>query len=230
VAKLGLVALVGDVIIPEPTALVPVVGRFPEVLRQELDVALAAVGLQNAERSLWPVVQAGYSWYPDERSSLSVSIESRTLQPRLGYSYQGPGRAFPQDQLRSSFQIGVAVEISPEAIGARQAAERNLQAAQAGLRAAELAAQSRAAALQEAVVQAQRALALAERGVAVAAADLAEAERREALGLSTAIERQQRFLAYSQARLARDSAELELTRRILDTYRAYAQPLSEVLP
>lgn len=57
---------------------------------------------------------------------------------------------------------------------------------------------------------------------------MAEARERERLGLASPLASLQAELALAQARLGVEQAELNRSQRILDIYRFYALPLSEV--
>lgn len=229
-AQRSLVLLVGEVAAPDVADLPPVRGISLEVQRAQLDLELARVGVQNAERALYPVAQAGYTWnLNDDHSTVGVSVESRTLQPRLAYTYQNPGRSFPQDQIRGNFQLGVSVNLSPDALASADAARAQQDAAHAALEAALERAELQSHARRNAFEQANRQQELARLALQNAEVRLADTTRRLELGLATPLERQQVLMARNRAEVNVMSARLERLRRQLDDYRAFGVPLSEIL-
>ena len=234
-ARRSLVNVVGEVKAPGIVRLEPISGTLPEVQRAQLDLALARVGVAGTERALYPTAQGSYTvLLGDDKSELSVSVESRTLQPGLTYSYANPKQGaagfsapegVPASALKGSFTVGVALNISPEAFGALEAAEARVVAAEAGLRATLDNAELTALSLQNALQTARLGLELARQTVADAGATLQDANTRRGLGLATDLEVSQAELTLTQARLSERSAELNLLEAALDTYRTYAVPI-----
>src|SRR5690606_21047688 len=118
-AESGLRALLGGGAMPDvdPAAFdLPLPAGEPvDVLRAGLQVRLAELGPRNAQRALLPVAQASYSFNLGEHDTLSLSLESRTLQPSVSFSHEAQGRAFPQTEIRGALTVGVAWSLSPEA-------------------------------------------------------------------------------------------------------------------
>lgn len=237
-AEAALAGLTGDARLEALPHLPPVQGTAAGVLRAELDRGLAAVGLANARRALLPTVQAGYTWnLPEERSSVALSLESRTLQPTLTYTYAdgaasaGGALSLPgAPQARTTFTIGASVRLSGEALAAAEAAELQLLAADAALRSAEAQANLEAQAQRDALAATARQVTLADRSARLAAQERDATADRVELGLASPLELDQAELALAQAELGALQARLDRLARTLDTYRHAATPPSEVLP
>lgn len=214
---------------------VPVPRPFPApaVLQAELQVIQAQLAFDRALRNALPVVQGSYSWYPSSTSTWSLSLNSRTLQPALGFSYldPNPGRSSPpQDRLRSEWRVGLSFSLTPALFDAIDAGERQLEAARAGLEAAKRNAALQEQALRASLAAAERGLGLAQSALADGEKALNEARERERLGLTSPLATLQAELAAQQARLGLEQARLARAQRLLDLYRFYALPPSEVTP
>lgn len=229
-AEAGLRALLGGGAMPDvdPAAFdLPLPAGEPvDVLRAGLQVRLAELGPRNAQRALLPVAQASYSFNLGEHDTLSLSLESRTLQPSVSFSHEAQGRAFPQTEIRGALTVGVAWSLSPEAFDALSAAEAQLEAARLALEATRQGAELQERALRSAVEQARRALTLAQARRDAAEARLAETRARVDAGLSTPLELQSDALALTRAQLELRSANLSVLRSTLDLYELYARPLT----
>ncbi len=196
------------------------------VAQAELNAALAELSRDVTAKALLPVVQAGYTWNVDDRNSLGLLLESRTLQPRLSYAYQDPARSPPQTAVNGSFQVGVALTFSAANLAAADAAQAQAEGARAGLEAARAGALVQRQALEHDLDAAQRALELAQRRLEDAQATLQETGRREGLGLSIPLDTQRAALERQQALLALHQAHQTLLSRVLDIYGFYALPLT----
>ena len=237
-ATATLETLVGSARLSDLPDLEPTTGETPEVIRARLDLRLAELGIRSAERNLLPTAQASYSWnLSDDRSTVSLSLESRTLQPSLQYRYQDsePGAmvAAPADPLaasvRGTFSIGVSLTLSADTVAAVDAARRQLEAARAGVIDATDRAGLTSRSIDNALAASARQLELAMTELALSRRDLDQTLTRLELGLATDLEADQMRLAVAQAELTLSSARLEQLSRILDSYRSYAIPLSEVI-
>lgn len=242
-AERSLRSLVADAPIPEdvPDDLfaATLTVTSPEIARAELDFTLAKVGVQSAQRAFYPTAQASYTWpLSDDNSELSLSIESRTLQPRIGYSYANPKQTtagfsapegVPSDALKGSFTVGVSVNVSPENVGALQAAQARVVASEAGLQAARDSAELNRLSLDNAFENARRNEAFAELSLQHAERSFEDTQTRVDLGLATELERLQAAFALSQSKLNVFSAQQDLLRARLSYYRSYAVPPSEAL-
>lgn len=240
IARRSLKTLVGEVDAPALPELRRVTGTPPAVDQARLDLALAEVGISRAERALYPTAQASYTWpLNDEKSELSLSLESRTLQPSVTYSYANPKQGaagfsapegVPASALKGSFTVGVSVEISPEAFAALEAAQARAAASAQGLKAALDNAELSALSVETAYQNALRTLSFARVGVDDAEAALADIQTRLELGLATDLDVAQARFALTQARVNLFSARSSLLQAVLEGYRSYAIPPSEVLP
>ncbi len=236
-AQTTLTSLLGSAEAPDLSSLqLPVPnGTALTLARAKLSEALAEVSVRNATRSVYPVVQAGYTWNLDSKDSLGVSIESRTLQPKVSYTFQSPGTSFPQDQIKGSFQIGVSASFSPAVLDGLDATAAQLRAARDGVASAERSAAVQKASLANDLAQARRALTLAQRRVDDAATTLDEDRQRQTLGLASPLATQQAALDLTQRRLDLQQARQDVLAKVLAYYRFYAipvasQPGSEVQP
>jgi len=212
---------------PDPA--LPPPATPPSVRQAELQLAQAQLNYARAERALWPVAQASYTYYTSPRDSFSLSLNSRSLQPQLGYSYQNPPTAASGPvKPESQFQIGLSLNLSPALFDALEAGRKQVEAAQAALEAAKRSAALQEASLQAALQGAESQLKLAQAAQQDAERTLAEARERERLGLASPLATLQAEVGLSQARLALEQARLNRLSRLLDLYRFYALPLSEV--
>ena len=231
-AQTTLESLVGPTAAPDVSTLALDVpdGTALSVQKARLNGDLAAVSVRNATRSVYPVVQAGYTWNVDSKDSLGISIESRTLQPKVSYDFQSPGTSFPQDQINGSFQIGVSMNISPGVIDGLQATHAQLRAAQDAVDAAVRSAAVQKASLDNDLTQAKGALRLAQRQLDDARATLREDQTRENLGLGTPLTTQQAALDLTQRQLDLQQARQDVLAKTLAYYRFYAHPLVSTTP
>lgn len=237
-------SLTGDARLAGPFDLLPVAGLPPDVTRAALDLALANVGTRNAERALWPTVQAGYAWLFDDGASLSLGLESRTLQPALSYASGGaaagaaggagglvdlaPTGVAPT--VRGAFNVSIAWSLSPQAYLEADAARQQQDAADAGLIAAQDRARLTQAALEVALAAAAARLDLAEFELGLAELEADATAARYAAGGASELERVAAHLTHRQALLGLARARVERLSAVLDSYATYAVPLSEVLP
>lgn len=232
-ARLNLRSLVGSAPPPSAAALTslpaPPPGTPVSVAQTLLQTQGAALGVGAARRELLPVASASYAWNISDYSTLTASVESRTLQPSVGFSYQEPGRTLPTSAVQGSFQIGVSANISLGAVQTLGAAERQGAAAEAALAAARQGGALQEATLRSAYTQAARAADLNRRGFANAQLTYRENLTRQELGLSSPLETQTSLLELLQADLERSSGELTELSALLDLYNLYALPPSETL-
>lgn len=241
-AEAALAQLVGDARLTELPELEPVLAAAPDLVRALLDLQLAEIAVRNQSRAFLPTVQAGYTWLGDDGDSLTLGIESRTLQPALTYSPGGAGAgaapAGVNDDLleglvptvRGSFNLSLSWSITPQAALERDASARQLLAAASALEAAHDRAELRLRSDRDALADAQRGVALAELERSLAGDEAAAAAERLAAGLIGPLERDQALLGLTQAELAWWTARADLLDAVLDTYAYYAVPISEVLP
>lgn len=262
-ARLALAGLTGGtpISLPADAAALPQVpivdGAEPSVTRAEWDAFLAQVGLDASYRNLLPVAQASYTWnLAENRGSVSVGLESRTLSPSLSYrtssssgssspqgsaansaSVMGPAFADlapmqsepPMPRVTGQFAIGVSLTLSPERFHAIDASEARLEAAQAAVEAARNRASTNRRSLLHAVATAERQVQLAATDLELARSDRADVEERVGLGLATPLELQESDLSVARSQIALLQSQHRLLRAQLDIYVNTATPLSEVL-
>jgi outer membrane protein len=236
-ARTSLESLVGPTAAPdvEKLALTIPHGTALAVQKAQLSAELAGVSVRNATRSVYPVVQAGYTWNVDSQDSLGISIESRTLQPKISYNFQSPGSVFPENDVNGNFQIGISMSISPGVIDGLNATHAQLRAAQDGVDAAKRNTAVQKASLDNDLAQAKRSLSLAQRKVDDARKTLEEDQTREKLGLGDPLTTQQAALDLTQRQLDLQQARQDVLAKTLAYYTFYARPLvkptvSEVQP
>lgn len=214
-----------------PMPKVPAPSPTPQMMQARFGVVQAQLAFARAERAAWPVLQGSYTHFLDANQSLSLSLDSRSLQPRVGYTYQDPARTSPQDRIEGEFRVGLSAAFSPALFDALQAGNRQLEAASAGLEAATRSAALQRLALESAYRSAELNLELAQQALQDARLALQETRERERLGLVSPLVTLQAELSLAQADLALAQANSGLVSRILDFYRLYALPLSpEVNP
>jgi outer membrane protein len=234
--------LVGGARLTHVPALEPRYDVPPDLIRASLDVAMAELGLRSQSRALLPTVQAGYTWiFDDDGGSLTLGLESRTLQPNLTYSTAGvgaggalggvgavaPGAA---PTVRGTFSIGVSWTISPQALLERDASAHTVEAAAAALAGAHDRARAQREALEAGVAAADEFVALARLELDLVRDELRATLTRFEAGLIGPLERDQARLAALQAELDLERARAERLGAVLDFYITYAIALSEVLP
>jgi outer membrane protein TolC len=238
-AKQGLVLLVGEATLASLPELPLVEGIPIDVKQAEYTIALSKIGIASSERAFYPVAQASLALpLNDEKSEFEFSIESRTLQPKVEYSYQNPkqtagGIGLPPglevNQVEAVFSIGVSATISVDQFNNLDASKAQLAAAEAGLKAAQDRANLTALSLSNSYQSATRSLELANLTLKNAELALEENKQRQEAGLAIDLEVDQATLAVEQANLGILSAHIEVLKAILSTYKTYAQPISETL-
>jgi outer membrane protein TolC len=221
----------------------------PDVRQAEFNILLAKLGIGSSNRSFIPTAQASVVLpLNDDKSEIDFSIESRTLQPTVTYKYDNPkqsiGQGFPVPRdnnpldgdldlgagdVSVALSVGVSATISVEQFNNLDAANAQLAAAQAGLVGAQDRANLTALTLSNSYQTAVRGLELAKLTLSNAESTLAETRAREEAGLAVPLETDQATLVVEQAKLSVFTAEIDVLKAILSTYRTYAQPVSETL-
>jgi outer membrane protein TolC len=243
-AQQGLQLLVGDATLETLPTLPLAEGTPPDVKQAEFNILLATIGIGSSNRAFIPTAQASVAFpLDDEKSEVDFSIESRTLQPTVTYSYNNPKSTvgqvpiprtdgFPElgaDEINAVFSVGVSATISVEQFNNLDAANAQLAAAQAGLLGAQNRANLTALSLGNTYQTAVRGLELAKLTLSNAESTSSETQAREEAGLAVGLETDQAKLAVEQAKLGVFTAEIDVLKAILSTYRTYAQPISETL-
>ena len=233
-------SLAGDARLDGPFALASVIGTPPDVIRATLDLALANVGARNAERALLPTLQGGYTWLLDDGGSVTLGLESRTLQPAINYASAGGGAAggglgglAPEGTaptVRGVLSVSLSWSFSPQALMESDALRQQQAAADAGLASAVDRANLTQQALEAALATNAARVELAAFELELATLERDAADARYAAGGASELERLQAHLQWRQAVLGHARARIDRLAAVLDTYTAYAVPLSEVLP
>ncbi len=227
-ARQSLTDLIGSGSATPPPLVVPSEGIPPQVRQAELQLANAQVAFDRAVRGVLPVVQGSYTRNTSDNDAITLSLNSRTLQPTLSYTNQSQGRTSPQDRVNGTLQIGLSANIAFGVVDALEAAQKQVDAARQAVEAARRSSKLQEELLRSALQTAQESLANAQQARADAERSLNEARERERLGLLSPLVTLQAELGLAQARLGVEQAELNRTQRILDLYRFFALPLSEV--
>jgi len=228
-AQGGLADLVGNSTAQPPKLTVPQAATPPAVRQAELQKAQAQLNYEKAVRSVLPVLQGSYTRYTSPSDTVSLSINSRTLQPTLNYTNQTPSsRTPPEDRINGNLTIGLSLNLSLGLGDALNAAQKQVDAANQALDAAKRSAKLQEDSLKSALQTAEQSLANANQALTDAQKSLEEARERERLGLASPLATLQAELALAQAQTAAVQADLSRTQRVLDLYRFYAVPPSEV--
>nr|WP_246350959.1 TolC family protein [Deinobacterium chartae] len=231
-AEVSLRSLVGDAT-PGPVELpaLPARTSTPEELRARIALEQARIALNSAQRGVIPTASLSYTNYATDTSSFGLSVDSRNLAPKLNYSFEDPrqstlGSSSPK--IRQTVTLGVAFDFSPATYANLDAAQTSLRAAEADLEAARRSADLQATSLEVAYRQAERQIDLKTQAVSDAAQALSEAQERQRLGLLSPLAVLRASAELAQARLALQQAQFDRLGKLLDIYRHYALPLSEV--
>ncbi len=234
-------SLAGDARLDGPFALTPVFGTPPDVIRATLDLALADVGARNGERALLPTLQAGYTWLLDDGGSVTLGLESRTLQPAISYASGGAGGGggggleglAPEGTaptVRGVLSVSLSWSLSPQTLLESDALRQQQAAADAGLASAVDRANLTQQALAGALATSAARVELSAFELELAALERDAVDARYAAGGASELERLQAHLQWRQAVLGHARARIDELSAVLDTYTTYAIPLSEVLP
>ncbi len=225
-ALLSLESLVGDVDTPDLPEFSEPLGEPLEVLKARINVDLAGVSIDSANRDLYPTAQAGYDWNVSENSKLSTSIDSRNLQPKVGFSYDGTRS---DNGIDSQFTVTVSMNLSPATFDNLSFANEQKKAAQEALSAAIISAEIEHATLVSDLEQAERLLRLSEVEFNHSQKVLEETQIRQEVGLSIPLETQEAAVELTEDSLDLQSAKQEKLSTQLAFYKFYAIPPSEVL-
>ncbi len=234
-AIFSLKSLVGEVDIPDLPEFSEPIGEPLEVLRAQINIELANISVGSAQRDIYPTLRASYDLGVSDSTTLSTSIETRTLQPKLGILYDGTGQGGTESGFRqgvgidSQFSIGVSMNISPGTFDNLSFANEQRQATKEALTAATISAEIQHATLVRDLEQAERQLRLAEVEFDHSQKVLAETQIRQEAGLSIPLETQQVAVELTEDSLDLQSAKQERLSKQLAFYNFYAIPPSEVL-
>ena len=189
----------------------------------------------QAQRAALPTGNIGYTLNTSDSTSVGVSLESRTFQPKLSFSYADPSQGVRQVSAvppvsvspTQSVQIGLAWSFGPSALTALSSAEQNLKAAEATLEGARLSAKLGRDRLTVALDQAGRNVTLKQRALENAQKKLSEALERQKLGLASPLVALSASSELSAAQIVLSSAKLDALQKRLEFYRTYSVPLLE---
>ncbi len=227
-ARQSLADLIGQGRADPPPLAAPAHTTPPMVRQAELQLMNARTAFERAVRGVLPVVQGSYTRNTSPNDSWSLSLNSRTLQPSLGFTNQSQGRTAPQDRVVGTLQIGLSASIAFGVVDALQAAQKQVDAARQALEAAHRSSRLQEDLLRSSLQTAELSLQNALKSRLDAERSLSEARERERLGLASPLATLQAELALAQASLTVHQAELGRTQRLLDLYRFFALPPSEV--
>ncbi|WP_299429487.1 TolC family protein [uncultured Meiothermus sp.] len=227
-ARLSLADLIGQSSTALPRLAIPSQNTPPAVRQAELQLAQAQVAFDRAVRGVLPVVQGSYARNTSAHDSWSLSLNSRTLQPTLSYTSQSQGRSAPQDRIHGTLQIGLSANIAFGVVDALEAAQKQVEAARQAVEAARRSSKLQEELLRSLLHTAEQSLINAQQVRTDAERTFSEARERERLGLASPLATLQAELSLAQARLGIEQADLSRTQRLLDLYRFFALPLSEV--
>lgn len=224
-----------DLAQPLPEIPPPKGGVYLGVEEARLAVLEARIAYESALRNLLPQLQASYLLYPSGNDTLALSLGSRTLQPTLSYTRNDPSR--PPTQVpgvgsyrtQEELRLSLSLTLSPGLFAGLEAAQAQLQGAEAALKAAEEEARLREASLKNALQSAEAGLALARLRKEAQAKALEETRRRLELGLESPLALLQAELGLLQAELGLLQAENDLLSKRMELYQLYGE-LLEVNP
>lgn len=227
-ARQSLTDLIGQGRAAPPPLVTPAQTTPPQVRQAELQLMNTHTALKRAVRGVLPVVQGSYTRNTSPNDSWSLSLNSRTLQPSLGFTNQSQGRGAPQDRIVGTLQVGLSASIAFGVVDALQAAQKQVDAAHQALEATRRSSRLQEELLRSAVQTTELSLQNALQLRLDAERSLSEARERERLGLASPLASLQAELGLAQASLGVEQAELSRTQRLLDLYRFFALPPSEV--
>lgn len=234
-ALLSLKSLVGEVDTPNLLEFSEPLGEPLEVLRARINIDLVSISVGSAWRDIYPTLQACYDWGVDNKTTLSASIETRTLQPKISILYDGASQGVTQcgfsqaAKIDNLFSIGISMNISPGTFDQLSSVNEQQQVAEEALAAAISSAELKHATLARDLEQALRQLHLAAVEFEHAQKVLSETKIRQEAGLSIPLETQQAAVELTEANLDLQSAKQAKLSKQLAFYKFYAIPPSEVL-
>jgi outer membrane protein len=227
-SRQSLTDLLGSADLTPPAVAIPAPQVPPQVRQAEFGLSNSRVQYDGAVRGVLPVLNASYTRNTSPNDSLSASINSRTLQPSISYSNTSQARTEPTVRQDGVFTIGFSATIAFGVVDALEAAQKQVDAANQAIEAARRNAKTQEDLLRSQLQTADLNLANALQGRVDAEKTLAEARERERLGLTSPLATVQAELGLVQAQLNLEQAQLSRTSRVLDLYRFYALPVSEV--
>ncbi len=234
-AQTSLESLVGKTTLDAAPEFALPTGKTGEEENAEVALENARLLYAQAQRAALPTGNIGYTLNTSDTTSLNVSLESRTFQPKLSFSYADPSQGTRQVSVvppvqvspTQSVQIGLAWSFGPSALTALSSAEQNLRSAEATLKGARQNARLGRDRLTVALDQAGRVVALRQGALENAQKKLSEALERQKLGLASPLVALSASSELSAAQMALSSAKLDALQKRLEFYRTYSVPLLE---
>ena len=234
-AQTSLESLVGKATLDAAPEFALPVGKTSEEEGAEVALENARLLYAQAQRAALPSGNIGYTLNTSDSTSVSVSLESRTFQPKLSFSYADPSQSTRQISVNppvsvsptQSVQLGLAWSFGPSALTALSSAEQNLRSAEASLEGARQNARLTRDRLTVALDQAGRNVVLKQSALENAQKKLAEALERQKLGLASPLVALSASSELSAAQIALSSAQLDALQKRLEFYRTYSVPLIE---
>ena len=234
-AQNSLESLVGKTTLDAAPEFALPIGKTSEEEGAEVALENARLLYAQAQRAALPTGNIGYTFNTSDSTSVGVSLESRTFQPKLSFNYADPSQgtrqvsAVPPISISptQSVQIGLAWSFGPSALTALSSAEQNLRGAEASLEGARLSAKLGRDRLTVALDKAGRNIVLKQSALENAQKKLAESLERQKLGLASPLVALQASSELSAAQIALSSAKLDALQKRLEFYRTYSVPLIE---
>ncbi len=232
-AQTSLESLVGKATLETLPEFALPVGKTSEEEGAEVALEQARLLYGQAQRSALPTGNIAYTLNTSDSTSVGVSLESRTFQPKLSFNYADPSQSTRQISVNppistaatQSVQLGLAWSFGPSALTALSSAEQNLRSAEASLEGAKLNAKLTRDRLTVALDQATRNVALKQSALDNAQKKLSESLERQKLGLASPLVALQASSELSAAQIALSSAKLDALQKRLEFYRVYSVPL-----
>ncbi len=226
-AQAGLKNLVGSATLEALPDLPIPTGKTAEEENAEISLANAQLTLGSAQRAVLPSLSASYSYNTTDNTSISASLETRTLQPKLTFGYSDPKQGVAGVTAVQSFQLGGSFSYTPSVNEALFSANEQIRSAELTLEAAHTNAKLNRDTLQVRLDQAERALALKKSALELSRKKLSDSLERQKLGLVSPLVPLQVVTEVSGAETALMTAQLERLSKVLDFYRSYGLAVRE---
>ncbi|MFN8509322.1 MAG: TolC family protein [Deinococcaceae bacterium] len=224
-AKLNLFAWVGETTLDHFPDLPIPTGKTSEEDNAEIQLKSAQMILGQAERSVLPTLSANYTYNASDKTSVSATLESRTLQPKVNVTFSDSKQNTSNITQTQSFQLGAVFTWGPAVGDAYLSAQEQVRSAELGLESAQKNAKLTRENLTIRLEQAQRNLALKQSSLELARKKLEQALERQKLGLVSPLVPLQAQTEQSAAEVALSSAQLDALSRLLDFYRTYGKAI-----
>jgi outer membrane protein len=227
-ARAGLKNLVGGATLEALPDLPIPTGKTAEEENAEIGLANAQLILGSAQRAVLPTLNASYTYNTTDNTSISASLETRTLQPKLTFGYSDPKQGLGSSGLTAvqSFQLGGLFSYTPSINEALFSANEQIRSAELTLEAAHNTAKLNRDTLQVRLDQAERAL-TKKSALELSRKKLSDSLERQKLGLVSPLVPLQAVTEVNGAEIALMTAQLERLSKVLDFYRSYGLAVRE---